>query len=224
MIVSSNLVPNIARRIRPAYVMAAGFLISAAGFLMITRVASSNGLLALVSGFVILSFGLAWPMVLGTGLVLGSVPPEQASSAGAMSETSGELGVALGIATLGSIGTLVYRTQLAHTIPAEIPSAAANEAFESITGAATAAAHLTSQLGPTLHTLARQAFTSGLHIIAWIAALLFVVFAALVITQLRYVPNFDEAGTTTMVSSTTGDTAEGKAEEVSMQREEQRAR
>jgi DHA2 family multidrug resistance protein-like MFS transporter len=59
MIVSSNLVPIIARRIGLAYVMAAGFLISAAGFLMITQVASSNGLLALVSGFVILSFGLA---------------------------------------------------------------------------------------------------------------------------------------------------------------------
>jgi DAACS family dicarboxylate/amino acid:cation (Na+ or H+) symporter len=36
---------------------------------------------------------------------VGSAPPEQAGAATGMSETSGELGGALGIAILGSIGT-----------------------------------------------------------------------------------------------------------------------
>jgi len=193
MIISSLLAPNIARRIRPAYVMATGFLISATGFLIITQVASMNGLLLLMSGFITLSFGLAWPLLLGTSLVLGSVPPEKAGSAAAMSETSGELGLALGIATLGSLGTLAYRTQLAHTLPAQIPAAVTREALESITGATTAATRLPGQLGSILLTIAREAFTSGLHIISLSAAVLFFAFAILVGTQLWHLPPLDEA-------------------------------
>jgi DHA2 family multidrug resistance protein-like MFS transporter len=183
--------------------MATGFLISAAGFLLITRVASVNGLPLLISGFVLLSFGLAWPLVLGTGLVLGSVPPEKAGAAAAMSETSGELGLALGIATLGSLGTLVYRLRLAPTLPAEVPTAVAQTALESITGAATAATRLQSQLGLMLLTRAREAFTSGLHIIALIAALLFIAFAVLVSTQLRHLPPFEGSEVAAAETNTT---------------------
>ncbi len=210
MIISSILAPNLARHIRPAYVMAAGFLISAIGFLIITQVASRNGLLVLIGGFIVLSFGLAWPLVLGTGLVLGSVPPEQAGSAAAMSETSGELGLALGIATLGSLGTLAYRTQLTHTLPPEVSTAVAREALESITGAVTAATGLPNQLGLTLLTLAREAFTSGLHIIALIAALLFIAFAALVGTQLRHLPPFEEAEGAAVETNTTDEATKGR--------------
>ena len=45
--------------------------------------------------------------------VVGSAPPAKAGSAASISETSNELGIALGIAILGSIGSIVYRTQLA---------------------------------------------------------------------------------------------------------------
>ena len=50
------------------------------------------------------------PVILTTtGLIVGTAPPEQAGSASAISETSAEFGGALGVALLGSLGTLIYR-------------------------------------------------------------------------------------------------------------------
>jgi DHA2 family multidrug resistance protein-like MFS transporter len=53
------------------------------------------------------------PVILTTtGLIVGTAPPEQAGSASAISETSAEFGEALGVAILGSLGTLVYRMSM----------------------------------------------------------------------------------------------------------------
>ena len=51
------------------------------------------------------------PDAVAANLILGFAPPEKAGSAAAISETGGELGVALGIATLGSVATAVYHDQ-----------------------------------------------------------------------------------------------------------------
>ena len=57
-----------------------------------------------------------------------------------MSETSGELGIAFGVAMIGSIGAAVYRGQV--DVPAAVPGDAAATAAESITGAVTTATGL----------------------------------------------------------------------------------
>ena len=72
---------------------------------------------------------------LATDLVVGSAPPERAGSASAISETASEFGGALGIAILGSIGTAVYRGEMADSLPAGIPPATAEAARETLGGA-----------------------------------------------------------------------------------------
>jgi len=69
-----------------------------------------------VVGSVIYSLGICPTVVLAT-LVVSSAPAERAGSAAAISETSAELGGALGIAILGSIGTAVYRRGMVDGIP-----------------------------------------------------------------------------------------------------------
>ncbi|MFF2113445.1 MFS transporter [Rhodococcus koreensis] len=77
------------------------------------------GLTPLQAGFAMLPAALAAIVsfggapILGTGVVVGSVPSAKAGSAAAMSETSAEFGYAIGLAVVGSHGALVYRTQLA---------------------------------------------------------------------------------------------------------------
>ena len=52
----------------------------------------------------IFALGLAPVAAVGTDLIVGSAPPEQSGAASGISETSAELGGALGIAVLGSVG------------------------------------------------------------------------------------------------------------------------
>jgi DHA2 family multidrug resistance protein-like MFS transporter len=112
MIVSSLLSPVVARRVRPGYVVAAGLVIAVLGFLVFTQVTATGGLAVAVTGSVIMFFGIAPSWVLGTDLVVGSAPPEEAGAASSLSETSSELGVALGVAVFGSVAVAVARARL----------------------------------------------------------------------------------------------------------------
>ena len=132
MIAGFLVAPRFARRSRPAYVMAAGLAIAAGGLMLLTRVNGADDLDLVVGGLVLANGGIALPMALVTNLILGSAPPEKAGSAAAMSETGGEFGVALGIATLGSIATAVYRNRIADVIPPDVPAGAARAAHEGI--------------------------------------------------------------------------------------------
>ncbi|WP_207621236.1 hypothetical protein [Streptosporangium minutum] len=57
----------------------------------------------LLAGIVVMYVGQGPIIALGTDLVVGSPPPEKAGSAAAMSETSTELGLALGVAVLALV-------------------------------------------------------------------------------------------------------------------------
>jgi DHA2 family multidrug resistance protein-like MFS transporter len=111
------LAPVLARRIRPAYLIAPGLLVSAFGGVLLARVSDSPSLLPLVLGFALFNLGAAPLVSLATGLVVGSVAPEKAGSAGALVETSGELAFAVGIAVLGSLGAAVTRASEASGAP-----------------------------------------------------------------------------------------------------------
>jgi MFS transporter, DHA2 family, multidrug resistance protein len=120
-------------------------------------------------------------------LVVPSAPPEKAGSAASLQSTSGELGVALGIAALGSVGVAVYRGHVG--VPAEIAGTPAGDAArETISGALTVAQNLPSQVAGSLVDSARAAFTSGLNTAAAVCVVAFVGLAVLAISTLRHIP------------------------------------
>ena len=102
-------------------------------------------------------------VALGTDLVVGSAPPQQAGSASAMSETSTELGMALGVATLGSVGTAVYRGLL--EVPGDVPAQAADAARDTWPARPPRSRTSRREIADALLTPAREAFTSGLNAI-----------------------------------------------------------
>jgi DHA2 family multidrug resistance protein-like MFS transporter len=136
---------------------------------------------------VISSLGIAPVFTLTTDLVVGSAPPERAGAASAISETTGELGGALGIAVLGSIGTSIYRTELARAIPAGIPPDAQQAAIESLGGAKSLVEYLPNGLGSVLFDIALGSFIQGLQFTVIISAAVAAVTAALVFVKLRNV-------------------------------------
>jgi len=186
-VVGSVVSPMIARRVRPATMMAVGLVIAAAGFVALTQVAGSSGLAVVVTSTVIYSLGLSPVFTLANDLIIGAVPPERAGAAAGISETCSEFGGALGIAILGSIGTAIYRRAMADSIPDELPAAAAAAARDTLGGALAAARQLSHQLGAALLDTARDAFTRGLRVTAMTSAVIAIGMAVLVMVLLRHV-------------------------------------
>ncbi|TCZ78294.1 MFS transporter [Paenibacillus albiflavus] len=178
--------PLIARKIRPARLIGTGLLISTAGCFLITQVGAQSGLTFLVLGYICFNLGAAPLPSLSSDLVVGSAPPEKAGSAASMLQTSGEFAFALGIAVLGSIGTVVYRNQVANSIPADLPASAVLASRDSLAGATAIAEGLSEQVGKTLLNGAREAFTSGMHVVAAVSGAIMLVIIVLVVTRLRH--------------------------------------
>jgi MFS transporter, DHA2 family, multidrug resistance protein len=194
LIVGSMLTPLLARRARPGLVMAAGMVVAAVGLGLLTQLDGTSGLALVVAGTVVFSLGLAPVVTLATDLIVGAAPPERAGAAAGISETSAEFGGALGIAILGSIGTAIYRGQVADAVPAAVPSPAAAAARDTLGGALAAASQLPDQLGAALLDTARQAFTQGLQVTAALSAALAVGLAILAAALLSGVSPGDQPG------------------------------
>ncbi len=186
-IVGSNLAPRILRHLRPAYVIGAGLGVAAIGLGVLTRVGGSPGadLAILAAASLVVSLGLAPVFTATTDLIVGSAPPERAGAASGISETGAELGGALGIAILGSIGVAIYRGELATTLPAGVPSQAAAVARDTLGGAVGVAHQLPDGVGAALLGAAREAFTMGLQVTAAISAVVAVGIAVLATFLLR---------------------------------------
>lgn len=190
-ILSSNLVPKLVRRFRPGYLVAGGLALAGVGVGMLTQVGVTS-LPLLVAGSFVMSLGFGPVITLATDMIVGTAPPERAGAASGISETSAEFGGALGIAVLGSLGTAVYRNQVALTLPEGIPPAAVTAARETLGGAVVAAKQLPTPLGDALLGAAREAFVRGLQLSAVIGAIGLAGMAIVAAILLRHVQTGSE--------------------------------
>lgn len=183
MIIGFNTAPLFEKRWHPIHACAAGLVLAAVGLGILTQVHTSQSLPTLIIGMSIASAGFALPLTLITNVVLASAPVHKAGSVAAISETSGEFGAALGIATMGSLCAVIYRHTLA--LPVELPDGAAENARESIAGALNTAETLPTDQAAQLIANAQQAFTTGLNATAAIGAGIFLVLAVTIASLLH---------------------------------------
>ena len=184
-VIGAQLTPPLAARIRPPVAMLGGIAIATVGVALLTQADAASGPGLVVAGIVILSLGLAPLFTLAADLAIGSAPPERAGAASGISETSSELGGALGLAILGTIGTAVYRGQTADAFPTDLPAGAAGTATDTLTGAVEVADRLPGALATDVLDPAREAFTLGLQVAATVSGVLIVAAAVMVATLLR---------------------------------------
>jgi DHA2 family multidrug resistance protein-like MFS transporter len=169
-IVGSQAAPRVVDRIQPAYLIGGGLAFGSVGLVLLTQVGTTDGLVPLVVASLIISLGLAPVFGLTTEIIVGSAPPERAGAASGISETGAELGGALGIAIMGSIGVALYRGGLANSLPSGVPVEVASAARDTLGGAVGVAGALPPGLADALLTAARGAFVNGMHLAAAIAA------------------------------------------------------
>jgi DHA2 family multidrug resistance protein-like MFS transporter len=180
---AAPLATTLARRIDRAYLMASGLVIAAGGFVLITQVTPDSGVWLLLVAAALYATGLVSAIALASELALGAAPPQRAASATALVESGSELGGALGMALLGSIGSAVYRHDIdAHT-PAGLSAQALGQVRETLGGARAVAAGLPD--GAAVLRLARDAFSHGMHVAALAAAAVMLCAAVGVLLRLR---------------------------------------
>ncbi|MFF8959971.1 MFS transporter [Streptomyces sp. NPDC014894] len=183
MFVAAIGAPLVARRVPPGIVVAATLALSTVGYALLTQVDATGGIALIVIGFGLVYLGLGAIAALGTDLVVGAAPPEKAGSASAMSETVQELGLALGVAILGSLATAVYRGRVGDAIPAGTPADAAEAAGDSLAGAAA----LGERMPVGWLDQAEEAATSGLNTAMLVAAVGTLVLSVLSAVVLRHI-------------------------------------
>jgi len=184
-IVGSTVTPLLVERARAGPLITAGLVLAAIGFAMLTQVQESGGLPLVVTASIVIALGLAPAFTLATDLVVGAAPEAHAGSAAAISETGSELGAALGIAVLGSLATIVYRSRLASAALPFLDPASAETARHTLGGASAVASRLPADGSAVLLSAARGGFAAGFQLVAGVAvaiALLLAVVAA------RYIP------------------------------------
>ncbi|MEV0617474.1 MFS transporter [Nonomuraea sp. NPDC050404] len=171
--------PALARRTGRTTAIAGGLTASALGSLLLLTAGGPATLPLVITGITVLALGTGPLFALGTGLIVGSVPPHRAGSAASMSETGNYFGGSLGFALLGVLAAAIYRSRM-------------NGTSDSLPAALETARHLPADQAAHLVHAARAAFTAGLHVTGVISALLFAGLAALFLSTR---PERDRDGT-----------------------------
>ncbi|WP_448751958.1 MFS transporter [Actinomyces naeslundii] len=167
-IVVVAVVAAVVRRLGNGRALGSGLLMAAVGLVVVALGESYGGIVVICVGLLIIGAGIGLAFTVSTGAVLGAVPADRAGAASAISETGLELGVALGIAVLGTIQDVGYRLLLGQA-PSGLPGRVADAAEQSL-------ATLAGVIDPSdpgqaeLMVQAREAFTRAMQTTAVIAA------------------------------------------------------
>lgn len=165
-------------------VVALGLLMNAGAFLTYSTLGQDPDYLVILAAMLVGGAGIGFAFTVNNDNVLATVPKERAGAAAAVSETSFELGGALGIAVLGTVLNSAYSSGL--RLPAGLP--AEGPARESIAGAMEVAATLPAEQAAVLVQAARAAFVAGVHVTGLVTTALLVVAAVFALVGLRGVP------------------------------------
>jgi DHA2 family multidrug resistance protein-like MFS transporter len=152
----------------PRLMVCAGFCLTALAVLLLTAMGDADNTGLLVSGFVLLGFGLETTLFGAYESMLSEAPPEQAGGAAAIGETSYQLGAGIGIALLGSVMNAAYTPGLSG-VPG-VPESASRSAGHSLGEAYEVAGHLGGPAGVALRRAARDSFVHGLHVTLLVSA------------------------------------------------------
>ncbi|GAB3074250.1 MFS transporter [Bordetella muralis] len=184
MLAAGITAPLLARKIRPGNVIAGALGLSVVGYLLLTQLDNaSRGIELVTASFALVYLGLGTIAALGTDLVVSAAPAEKAGSASAMSETVQELGLAVGIAMLGSLTTTIYRIKIADRIDIPMALDVRHAASDSLAGATSVA----QALPAGLLEQAQTAFITGVHAAAATCALCVAILAGLAAITLRHI-------------------------------------
>jgi DHA2 family multidrug resistance protein-like MFS transporter len=177
MILAANLGPLLNRRFPQRTVVVSMLSVMASGFVLYAVAPTSAvGLPMVAVGGSLATFGIGAVFPLLMDGVISGAPADRAGSSAAMAQLANELGIALGLTVLGSLGTVVYRARLG------LPGSAAEQSV--IDGLREAGA----RHDPALLESVRSSFTDAFHVTGLIGVLTMIAVVVLASRATREVP------------------------------------
>jgi MFS transporter, DHA2 family, multidrug resistance protein len=188
MIGAANLGPWLNRRLRQRTVVVSMLSLMAVGFALYAVApvsAAGRPIVAIGSSLATFGIGASFPMLMDG--VISAAPPERAASSASLAQLSNELGIALGLTVLGSLGTVVYRWQLGR------PGSAAQQ---SVIDGIREGRH-----DPALLASVKSSFTDAFHLTGLVGVLAMVVVLVLASRATRETPAAAVEGLPELVES-----------------------
>ena len=180
----------LARRIGTKSVIVPGLLLIALGLGFLSQTTVSDGYRWCLPFFLLIGCGVGLALAPSTDSVMGSVPKDEAGVGSATSDTSMQVGGALGVAVLGTALNLRYQHLMTVLISGHaVPSAIRDVILGSLGGALQVAARIPGPTGAALADAARRSFVSGMDLGLLIAAIVVAAAAALVLLALPQRPH-----------------------------------
>ena len=175
MIAAANLGPWLNRRLPQRTVVVSMMSVMAAGFVLYAVApasAAGRPIVAIGASLATFGIGAAFPMLMDG--VISSAPPDRAASSASLAQLSNELGIALGLTVLGSVGTVVYRLQLG--LPGSVAERSVIDGVRE------------GRTDPALLTRVQDSFTDAFHVAGLIGVVTMAAVLVLVARATRETP------------------------------------
>ncbi|EON34905.1 Permease, MFS superfamily protein [Gordonia terrae C-6] len=174
--VSSMIAAPLSRMIGARAVVAGGIGIAGVGMALMSVGSDGLGYGTVAIAQVLVGFGIG-SLAIASAMIMAGTPDAKAGNAAALEETAYDLGNVLGVAILGSVASILYRSTLTTDPIPGVPTEATEAAAESL-GAAMGLAESTG--APALAERAATAFTDAMQETSLIGGLTLIVVAVAV--------------------------------------------
>lgn len=177
MIILAPRCPAVAQRIGARATISGGLLFTGAGLGIMAALTPASPYWIMVIALVTTATGLALFMPPSTHAIVTSLPQHKAGVGSAVNDTTREVGAAIGIAALGTLLTVGYRSGMRAAV-GDLPEGAADAATDSIGAALRVARELPAERAAALTDSAVDAFNRGMTLAMGVSAALLALTAA----------------------------------------------
>ncbi len=198
---------TLAQKFGPKVTIPAGLILASVGLVLMGTIDADTSYGIIVIPIIVMAAGMAILMPPASENIVASLPQDKAGVGSAVNDTTREVGGAIGIAVMGSMLAVGYRSGLGDATEG-LPPEAAELAEDSIGFAIAVAADAPPEQAETLIAAASTAFTDGMTLAFSVAAGLLVVTAAVVA---RWYPRKAELEQTNLAAAAEGDSASDPA-------------
>jgi len=165
ILVAAPLSVLLVRRLGTKVVVACGLGLIAVGLGLLSGITVHDGYRQALPYFALIGLGVGLALAPSTESIMGSLPKEEAGVGSATSDTSMQVGGALGVAVLGTALAIRFHDAMAPLLAHQrVPPGIASLIEGSLGGALAVATHLPAHYGQPLAAAARQGFVSGMDL------------------------------------------------------------